>query len=85
MRVNAVNSLLKNAAGEIKLMVDPVKAPNVVKDFEGVRVLEGGTGELDKKSDPLLSHWSDGVGYFCAKERPILPTQGAVLGKAHYA
>lgn len=80
VRVNAVNSLLKNAMGEIKLMVDPVKAPNVVKDFEGVRVLEGGTGELDKKSDPLLSHWLDGVGYYIAQEWPVAPKPTAALG-----
>jgi hypothetical protein len=45
VRLNAVNSRLKSAAGDIRLMVDPVKAPHVVKDFEGVRLLEGGSGE----------------------------------------
>jgi hypothetical protein len=67
VRLNAVNSRLKSAAGDIRLMVDPVKAPHVVKDFEGVRLLEGGSGEIDKKADPHLSHLSDGVGYYCAK------------------
>ena len=81
VRVNAVNSRLKSAAGEIRLMVDPKRAPNVVRDFEGVRVLEGGTGELDKKSDPELSHWSDGIGYYRAKNWPIQQLKGAVLGK----
>jgi hypothetical protein len=71
VRVNAVNSRLKSAAGDIRLMVDPVHAPNVVKDFEGVRLLEGGSGEIDKKADPLLSHWVDGVGYYVVKEFPI--------------
>jgi hypothetical protein len=81
IRVNAVNSLLRNAAGEIRLMVDPVKAPNVVKDFEGVRLLEGGSGEIDKKSDPMLSHLSDGIGYLCVQEWPVVPRQGATLSK----
>jgi hypothetical protein len=75
VRLNAVNSRLKSAAGDIRLMVDPVKAPNVVKDFEGVRLLEGGSGEIDKKADPLLSHWTDGIGYYCAKEFPIIARQ----------
>jgi hypothetical protein len=64
------------------LMVDPVKAPHVVKDFEGVRLLEGGSGEIDKKADPHLSHLSDGVGYYCAKEFPIVSreiVEGRVL------
>jgi hypothetical protein len=71
-RVNAMNSRLRNAAGEIRLMVDPVKAPHVVKDLEGVRLLAGGSGELDKKADPLLTHISDGAGYYIAKEFPVI-------------
>jgi hypothetical protein len=82
VRVNAVNSRLKSAAGDIRLMVDPVHAPNVVKDFEGVRLLEGGSGEIDKKADPLLSHWVDGVGYYVVREFPIQErklTEGRML------
>ena len=62
VRVNAVNSRLKSADGTIRLMVDPRHAPNVVRDFEGVRILEGGSGEIDKKADPLLSHWCFAAG-----------------------
>ena len=47
-----MNSRLKSAAGDIRPMVDAVKAPHTVKDFEGVRLLEGGSGEIDKKADP---------------------------------
>lgn len=78
-RLNAVNSRIKNAAGEIKFMVDPVNAPNTVKDFEGVRLLLGGAGEIDKKADPSLSHISDGIGYYISKEFPI-STNAAKLG-----
>jgi hypothetical protein len=80
VRVNAVNSRLMSAAGDIRLMVDPVKAPNVVKDFEGVRLLEGGSGEIDKKADPHLSHWTDGIGYYVAKEFPIIKP---MIGTGH--
>jgi hypothetical protein len=80
VRVNAVNSRLMSAAGDIRLMVDPVKASNVVKDFEGVRLLEGGSGEIDKKADPHLSHWTDGIGYYVAKEFPIIRP---VVGPGH--
>jgi hypothetical protein len=61
-RVNAMNSRLLSAAGDIRLMVDPLKAPNVVRDLEGVRLLAGGSGELDKRADPKLSHISDALG-----------------------
>jgi hypothetical protein len=57
--------------GVIRLMVDPVKAPNVVKDFEGVRLLKGGSGEIDKKADPALTHLTDGIGYYVEAEFPI--------------
>ena len=42
-----------------------------VRDFEGVRTIEGSAGEIDKTSDPMLTHMSDSVGYFMHKEYPI--------------
>jgi hypothetical protein len=50
----------------------------VVHDLEGVAVLKGGSGELDKKSNPTLSHISDALGYYIAKEFPIIPQTVAV-------
>ena len=70
-RINAVNSRMRSGSGEIRMMVDPKHAPNVVKDFEGVRLLEGGSGEIDKKADPKLSHISDAIGYYIHQEFPI--------------
>lgn len=70
-RVNAVNSRLKADSGIIRMMVDGAAAPMTVKDFEGVRLLEGGSGELDKKHDPKLTHLTDAVGYYIAKEYPV--------------
>ena len=70
-RVNAVNSRCKTQNNTIRLMVDPGKCPSLVKDFEGVRVLEGGSGEIDKKADPKLTHWTDALGYYIAREFPV--------------
>lgn len=75
-RVNAVNSRLMNADGDIHIQVDGEKAPNMVKDFEGTRIIEGSAGEIDKKSTPMLTHLSDGIGYYVAYEFPVIP--GAV-------
>lgn len=72
VRVNAVNARLKNAAGEVRLMVDPANAPHTQKDFEGVRLLVGGAGEIDKKADPGLSHLSDAIGYYIARNFPLV-------------
>jgi hypothetical protein len=79
VRINAVNSRLKSAAGVIKLMVDPVKAPHLVRDFEGTALLKGGSGELDKKSDPMLTHISDALGYMVAREYPIATYQTGMI------
>lgn len=70
-RINAVNTRLRNTAGEVRLMVDPQHAPQTVKDFEGVRLLEGGSGEIDKKHDPKLTHVTDAIGYYVARAYPV--------------
>lgn len=70
-RVNSVNSRLLNTKGEIRMMVDPTKAPHVVKDFEGAVVVEGGSGELDKTSNPDITHLTDAIGYYVWREYPV--------------
>lgn len=71
-RVNAMNTRLLAGDGSIRMMVDPMKAPHVVKDLEGVRTLEGGSGEIDKKADRRLTHISDGLGYYVVHEFPVI-------------
>lgn len=70
-RINAMNTRLRAGDGTVRMMVDPARAPHVVKDLEGVRLLTGGAGEIDKKADPMLSHISDALGYLIAKEFPV--------------
>jgi len=71
VRVNAVNSRLMSTTGVVRLLVDADKCPHVVRDFEGTRLLEGGSGEIDKKADPNLSHLTDGIGYYIAYRFPV--------------
>lgn len=70
-RINAVNSRAKAGDGTIRLLVDGGAAPHTVKDLEGVRLLEGGSGEIDKKHDKMLTHLTDALGYYVEKEFPI--------------
>lgn len=81
-RVNAVNSRTQSRDGTVRLMVDPTHAPHVVKDFEGVRTLVGGSGEIDKKHDPKLSHISDALGYYVVAKFPT--TDRATWGSSTY-
>lgn len=71
-RVNALNSRLLAMDGTVRLMVDPAKAPHVVRDLEGVRLLAGGSGEIDKKADRMLTHLTDALGYYVDREFPLV-------------
>jgi len=82
-RINAVNTRLRAGDGTIRFMIDPNTAPMTVKDFEGVRLLAGGSGELDKKADPKLTHLTDGVGYYIVHEYPIRP-KGPVVQRVDF-
>lgn len=70
-RVNAVNSRCTTADGSHRLFVDPATAPHVVKDLDGVVVLDGGSGEIDKKKYPALTHISDALGYYVESRFPV--------------
>lgn len=70
-RINAVNSRLLTMDGKVRLLVDPGKAPHVVKDFEGVQCVVGGSGEIDKKKSPDLTHLTDAIGYYVHREFPV--------------
>ena len=71
VRVNALNTRCCDADGSVSLKVNPYLAPNLHKDLEGVRVLEGGSGEIDKRNDPRLTHSSDALGYYVVAEFPV--------------
>jgi hypothetical protein len=71
-RVNSVNNRFLNAAGEVRAMINSAKAPNLVKDLEGFRCVEGGSGEIDKDSDDALTHISDAFGYYIHYRFPVV-------------
>lgn len=70
-RLNAVNTRFLSGDGTVRMMVDPAACPHLVKDFEGVRLLAGGSGEIDKKATPDLTHISDAAGYYVHAEFPL--------------
>ena len=73
-RVNAMNSRLCTLSGDRRLLVDPIAAPHVVADLEGVQLVKGGSGEIDKKKNKALTHISDALGYYVVARFPIAPT-----------
>ena len=74
-RLNAVNARLKNAAGELRLLLEPDAAPQTVRDFELVQLKDGAHHvEIDKPStEPgkLRTHLSDALGYCIAEMHPV--------------
>ena len=79
-RVNAMNSRLRSMEGIVKLLIDPSKAPWVKKDLEGVQLVPGGAGEIDKKESPELTHLSDALGYYVEYEFPVSGDRGRLVG-----
>ena len=67
-RVNAVNSRLRAADGTRRFYVDAGRCPKLIRDLEGVRLLKGGAGEIDKKGDAELTHLTDALGYYIERE-----------------
>ena len=72
-RLNAVNRLMKDEHGEVRVQVDP-SCKELVADFE--QVLMDGKGRVKKtsnRSEPYFrrSHISDAFGYWAAREEPV--------------
>ena len=85
-RVNAMNTRCRSGQpGSFvrHLVVDPSKAPNTVKDFEGVRTVIGGSGEIDKKHDLKLTHLTDALGYYIEEEFPVVGVGQTTLSEVY--
>ena len=83
-RVNCVNAMLRNHAGQHRLLIDP-KCKELIKDFEQVCWKADPHGnqlaDLDK-SDPMRTHISDAAGYYLAREFSMRALRGERGGPA---
>jgi hypothetical protein len=70
-RISAVNACCETMAGTHRLEIDPVNV-GLIADLE--QVIFGENGELDKKSNPMLTHHSDGLGYWLVRDFPVVST-----------
>lgn len=66
-RVSAVNGVCETMSGRHQLQLDP-SCLGLIADLEQVIYAEN--GELDKKSNPLLTHLSDALGYWIVRDFP---------------
>jgi hypothetical protein len=83
-RVNCVNAVLLNQAGDRRLTIDP-GCKDLIQDLERVHWKTDPHGnvqaEIDK-SDPKRTHLSDALGYMIAQEFPMRQKAGAFPGIA---
>ena len=83
-RVNCVNAMLQNYAGQQRLFVDQ-SCKGLIQDFEQVCWKNDPHGnalaELDK-SDSRRTHLSDAVGYYVSREFPMRAVMGEKGGPA---
>jgi phage terminase large subunit len=71
-RVSLVNSKLRSASGEVRMLVDQ-KCQELIKDFEQV-VYKADSNQIDKEHDRRRTHLSDALGYLVWQEcRPSKP------------
>jgi hypothetical protein len=77
-RINCVNSRLRNQAGDIRLLVNPV-CKELIRDLEEVSWALNPAGAVTtelNKSDKNRTHASDALGYFITKTFPLRPKGG---------
>jgi hypothetical protein len=70
-RINSMNARLMTEDRKIHLLIDPEECEHFIEDLEAVTEIEGTAGEIDKKSDLMLTHTTDAVGYYMLKEHPM--------------
>lgn len=66
-RINAVNGRLRNAKGDRNLFINIKNCPHLITDLEQV-VWDENKREIDKKSNPDLTHITDALGYYIEYE-----------------
>ena len=76
-RVAAVNTRCETHDGRQWLSVDP-SCEHVISDLEQVVFAEN--GDLDKRSNPLLTHISDALGYWVHQDFPPVARGGVGVG-----
>jgi len=67
-RVNAMNARLCSLSGERRLFFDPI-AKRTIEDMDKTTLND--RGEIDKKTNKMVSHLSDALGYHIARKHPI--------------
>lgn len=76
-RINAVNAMLRNGRGEVRLFVHP-RCEHLIRDFERVTYAPG-SSSINKQGEAnkMLTHLSDAVGYMIEAVFPVRSGNGS--------
>jgi phage terminase large subunit-like protein len=80
-RINAVNRLMQDENGQVRVQLCAHNTRPLIEDFENVlRDNRGGVMKVTNKKDPYFwrTHSSDGAGYMLAFEEPVRLTSSGV-------
>jgi len=71
-RVNAFNLKLRGSEGQIGVLIEPDKCPELFQDFQEVMVKEGKIVKTSDRDNPYFNrtHASDSAGYLISREWP---------------
>lgn len=78
-RIEAVNARFRTMDGQTHCVIDP-SCDRLIADLEQVVLRDD--GELDKKSNAMLTHVSDAFGYWIHQEWPPVLRGGVAMGHA---
>jgi phage terminase large subunit len=65
-KINATNSMIRNASGQIRLFIHP-RCKNTIKALKNVTYKQGADDYVIDKSAGI-EHWTDGLGYLIMSE-----------------
>jgi len=73
-RVNAFNLKMKGVDGQVGILIDPDKCPELVRDLKEVVIKDGQIVKVKDRNNPYYqrTHASDGGGYMVAREWPVI-------------
>ena len=66
-RINSMNAMLCNSKGNRRVLINPNRCKNLIRDLEQVSYKDGSV-QIDKGKDINLTHSSDSLGYMIERE-----------------
>ena len=86
-RVNAFNLKMRGVDGQVGILIDPDKCPELTRDLKEVVISNGQIVKVKKREDPYFyrTHASDSASYLIFREWPVVKALMAATPKRRAA